>query len=107
MYWQVKAGMRFRIVGGYGVFNKDGNWSYFGDLPQFASLLDTVGQTGARPTELALLAARASFVSSPVSYIVITPLVRHPGITATVAEELTGCTVEEVADVGLCSVPRG
>ncbi len=107
MYWQVKAGMRFRIVGGYGVFNKDGNWSYFGDLPQFASLLDTVGQTGVRPTESALLAARASLVSSPVSYIVITPLVRHPGITATVAEELTGCTVEKVADVGLCSVPRG
>jgi hypothetical protein len=107
MYWQVKAGMRFRIVGGYGVFNNHGSWSYFGELPEFASLLNTVGQTGARPTELALLAARASLLSSPVSDIVITPLVRHPGITATVAEELTGCTVEKVADVGLCAVPRG
>jgi hypothetical protein len=107
MYWQAKAGMRFRIVGGYGVFNKNGGWSYFGELPQFASLLNTVGETGVRPTELALLAARASLVSSPVSDIVITPLVRRPGLTAAVAEELTGCTVEKVADVGLCAVPRG
>lgn len=28
MYWQVEAGMRFRIVGGYGVFNHRGRWSY-------------------------------------------------------------------------------
>lgn len=107
MYWQVKAGMRFRIVGGYGVFNNRGGWSYFGALPQFASLLNTAGQTGAQPTELALLAARTSLVSSPVSDIVITPLVRHPAIAATAAEELTGCSVQEVADVGLCEVPRG
>jgi hypothetical protein len=30
MYWQVKADMRFNIIGGYGVFSDDGNWSYFG-----------------------------------------------------------------------------
>jgi hypothetical protein len=60
-----------------------------------------------QPTQLALLTARASLVNSPVSDIVITPLVRHPLIAATAAEELTGCSIQQVADVGLCAVPRG
>lgn len=106
MYWQMKAGMRFNVIGGYGVFNSDGNWSYFGSLPAFARVLDTAGQTGVRPTAPALLAARPSLLASPVGYIVITRTVRHPGTVRTAAEELTGCTTEAVADVSICAIPR-
>lgn len=50
---------------------------------------------GRATEELALLTARASLVNSPVSDIAITPLVRHPVIAATAAEELTGCSFRE------------
>jgi hypothetical protein len=106
MYWQMKAGMRFNIVGGYGVFSDNGNWSYFGALPDFARVLDSAGRTGVRPTEPELLAARPSLLASPVSYIVITQSVRHPMTVKTAAEELTGCTTEAVADVSICAIPR-
>jgi hypothetical protein len=106
MYWQVQAGLRFNIIGGYGVFNNDGNWSYFGQLPKFARVLNGAGQTGLSPTASALLAARASLVTSPVAYIVITGMVRHPRTVEAAAEELTGCTPEAVADVSICAVPH-
>jgi hypothetical protein len=106
MYWQVQAGLRFDIIGGYGIFNNDGNWSYFGHLPKFANVLNDAGQTGVSPTEPALLAARPSLLASPVTYIVITPSVRYPKTVETAAEELTGCTAEAVADVSICAIPR-
>jgi len=106
MYWQVKACMRFNIIGGYGVFNNDGNWSYFGSLPEFARVLDGAGRTGVSPTASALLAARPSLLASPVTYIVITRTVQHPLTVATAAEELTGCTVAAIADVKICAIPR-
>ncbi len=48
MYWQIQAKMRFKIVGGYGVFNIGGVGSYIAPLPAPAAVLVAAETTGYR-----------------------------------------------------------
>lgn len=106
MFWQVKAHLRFKIIGGYGIFSNDGNWSYFGNVPRFAEMLNHAGQTGVVPGPSKLAAATASLRKSGASYIVITNQLPHPGSATRAAAGLTGCRPQHVTDVTICAVPR-
>jgi hypothetical protein len=107
MYWQVQAHMRFNIIGGYGIFSRNGKWSYYGEIPPFAHMLDDAGRTGDPPPAAELPVSRKSLTESKASYIVITNRYPHPVAAATAAQALTGCEPEQVADVTLCAVPGG
>lgn len=105
MFWQLRAHLRFRIVGGYSVFNRDGELAYTGVEPAYTALLNSAGRSGKVPSASALAAARPSVRSSGTRYIVITRNVRHPGAAGTAARTLTGCTLRTVEDVVLCAIP--
>jgi hypothetical protein len=107
MYWQVQAHMRFNIIGGYGIFTRDGEWSYYGEIPPFARTLDYAGATGVLPSPSRLPQLRESLTESGTSYIVITSQVPDPVAAAAAAQMLTGCKPEPSADVTLCAVPHG
>lgn len=107
MYYQVQAHMRLNIISGYGIFAKDGKWSYFGQIPPFARMLDHAGTTGVLPAPSKLPALRQSLVESGTRYIIITDQVADPVAAAAAARMLTGCQAERVVDVTLCAVPRG
>jgi hypothetical protein len=104
MFWQVKAHLRFKIIGGYGIFSDHGNWSYFGNVPRFAAMLNHAGQTGDVPGPLKLAAATGSLRRSGPLYIVITDQLPHPGSATHAAERLTGCRPQHVTDVTICAV---
>jgi hypothetical protein len=106
MFWQVKAHLRFNIIGGYGIFNDNGNWSYFAHVPRFAEMLNYAGQTGIVPGPVKLTAADESLRKSETSYIVITNQLPYPRSATRAATYLTGCRPEHVTDVIICAVPR-
>lgn len=105
MRWQIDANMRFRIMGGYSVFNRGGASNYFGYLPPFATLIQTAGQTGTLPAPTEIHADSAAVQTSHIRYVVLTRYVPHPSVAAQVAHEVTGCTSQQISDVLLCTVP--
>jgi hypothetical protein len=105
MMWQIKAQLRFKIIGGYGVFNHNGKMSYEAEVPSFAQLLQDVGETGMPPNAEALATARASIAPTGTSYIVITGTQPNAALVGTTATALTGCTLQQVSDVVLCAIP--
>jgi hypothetical protein len=105
MMWQLKAHLRFKIIGGYGVFSRNGKMSYEAEVPSFAQLLQEVGETGMAPSAEALATARASIAPSGTSYIVITNTQPNAALVGTSAATLTGCTLRQVSDVVLCAIP--
>jgi hypothetical protein len=106
MVWQIRSHLRFRIVGGYSVFNRHGRMTYASDLPDFAKMLIAVQNTGQRPTAAQLAAGRASVAPSGVHYIVISDEQGHRNQVVRAATDLTGCTPRRSADVTLCEVLR-
>lgn len=99
MVWQIRAGMRFDIVGGYSVFNVNGHASYFPAIPAALRSL-AIGDVSfaSRPTVMAALH------ESHINDVVITGAVSNPARVATVAEQVTGCRARHVADVIVCAV---
>jgi hypothetical protein len=106
MVWQIRSHLRFRIIGGYSVFNRHGRMTYASDLPDYAKMLIAVQNTGQRPTAAHLAAARASLAPSGVRYIVISDEQSNISQVVRAATDLTGCTPRRSADVTLCEVPR-
>jgi hypothetical protein len=106
MFWQIKAGFRFNLVGGYSVFENQGKSYYHGAIPPFAQLLQTASDSGIAPSARQLAAARASLVNTPVDYIVITAFQDNRESAARLARRLTGCRPRQVADVTVCQLPH-
>jgi hypothetical protein len=107
MRWQIDANLRFKIIGGYSVFNRGGASNYFGYLPPFATLIQTAGQTGTLPAPSEIHADAAAVQSSHIRYVVLTDYLPHESTAAQVAREVTGCTNHQISDVLLCAVPAG
>jgi hypothetical protein len=104
MYWQIKAHMRFNIIGGYSVFNRDGESNYHGEMPAYTKVLLDAAR-GTLPTAIDLWKAQPTIAPSKVRYFVITKYLPHPGYAADAAQALTGCAPQHVADVTVCTVP--
>jgi hypothetical protein len=104
MTWQIKAEMRFKIIGGYGVFNVNGAMSYQAEIPAFAQILQDVGRSGVQPAAGALTTARQSIAPSGTSYIVITETQPNAEIVEATAAELTGCRLQRISDVVVCEI---
>ncbi len=102
MVWQIRAHLRFALVGGYSVFSVHGHATYFPDLPLFVMALRDVGS--AEPTAEPLAALRASAVSSGVRYIVITDRQPNMRSVTAAAAAITGCKPRQVADVLVCQI---
>jgi hypothetical protein len=105
MTWQLRADLRFGIIGGYSVFNRAGVMSYAPTLPDYAVLLRTVGDSGVRPSAASVSAAKSSVAASGTDYVVITAQQPHAALVSEIAADVTGCTPRPVADVTLCQVP--
>jgi hypothetical protein len=104
MAWQLRAHLRFDLIGGYSVFDHDSTMSYVAALPPFARLLNDVGATAVAPPAAALDAARPSVAASGVRFVVITEQQPQAGLVARTAARLTGCRPRVAADVTLCEV---
>jgi hypothetical protein len=102
MVWQIRARMRFALVGGYSVFKVRGNATYFPVLPPFIDALRDVGRGDRLTVPLATL--RSSAADSPVRFIVITDLQPNIAAVAAAAATITGCRPREVADVLVCQI---
>jgi hypothetical protein len=104
MYWQIKAHMRFNIIGGYSVFNQNGESTYRGQMPPYTTVLLNAA-LGKLPTALDVWNAQPTIGPSKVRYIVITKYIPNVDYAASTAQALTGCTPQHVADVVVCTVP--
>jgi hypothetical protein len=105
MAWQLRTHLRFDLIGGYSVFNYNGQMSYVAALPKFAFVLSDVGTSGTPPNAADLAAGRASVAPSGVRVIVITDQQPNAALVAQTAARLTGCRPRRVADVTLCELP--
>lgn len=106
MVWQIRTHLRFKIIGGYSVFNRHGRMTYASDLPEFAKVLVAVGTTGQRPSAAQVAAGRASVRPSGVGYVVIADEQANRAQVVQAAVDLTGCTPRQSADVTVCTVRR-
>ncbi len=106
MTWQLAAGLRFRIIGGYGIFDVDGAMSYFPTVPAYAALLIDAGQSGTAPSAEEIAAARPSIGASGSDEIVVTDYQANRSLVMDLAAQLSGCTFRRVVDVDLCVVPH-
>lgn len=107
MLWQVRAGMRFNIVGGYSVFNLDGEGRYWPPFPDVALILGHFYYPRGPLTAQQKAAGLDSLHSSHIRYIVIAETFDQYPAVAQAAVDLTGCTLRPVNDVLLCEVPAG
>ena len=104
MEWQIRAHLRFRLIGGYSVFSHHGRMTYGPDLPAFARTLRDIGVSGLPPSAAELAAGRASIGPSRVRYVVIADGQWNAALVVRTAAELTGCTPRRSLDVTLCEV---
>ena len=104
MLWQIRAHLRFSLVGGYSVFDVNGHGTYFPRVPYFVSLLRIIGDTGVDNPWAEHLAAQ-TVAASGVKYVVITAEQPHAAQVAAAAAVITGCDPQPVADVLLCRIP--
>ena len=104
MQWQIRAHLRFRLIGGYSVFSHHGRMTYGPDLPAFARTLRDIGVSGLPPSAAELAAGRASIGPSRVRYVVIADGQWNAALVFRTAAELTGCTPRRSLDVTLCEV---
>ena len=105
MVWQIHSHLRFKIIGGYSVFNRHGRMTYASDLPAFAKVLLAM-DAGAEPTPAQLAAAHESVRPSGVRFIVIGDEQADAGHVIRNAVDLTGCAPRRSADVTLCELRR-
>lgn len=106
MVWQMSAGMRFRLIGGYSVFQRDAGSSYFARVP-IAWYVFVRAVLTRPPTDRAtLMRALHSLQQFGVRYVVIPRELADHKILAATARAMTGCVIEVVSDVDLCAVPR-
>jgi hypothetical protein len=104
MTWQVDAGLRFDLIGGYSVIDNHGGMAYTSSMPSFARLLMQVGDTGTPPATSAVQAARGSISPSGLRFVVITDEQAHRSVVVATAARLTGCRPRRSVDVTLCAV---
>ncbi len=102
MAWQIRAHLRFDLVGGYSVFDYGYRSGYYGHLPPLASALIAVSRTGTPPSAETVARTRGP---SGISVVVITSHVAHRNAVIAAATELTGCRPRHVSDVDLCEIP--
>lgn len=105
MLWQIKADMRFNIVGGYSVFKLNGVGRYWPPYPAVAPILSHFYRERGPLTPQEKQAGLASLRSTNIRYIVITETFDQYPQVAQAATDLTGCTLQPVKDVLLCQVP--
>lgn len=104
MVWQIKSGMRFNMIGGYSVFNRNGNSVYFPQIaPPIRQLALAVLTGNARAVNAAHV--RAALRDSGVSDVIITNDVPNPRRAVEVVRQLTDCTPLQVSDVTVCALP--
>lgn len=104
MVWQIKSGMRFNMIGGYSVFNRDGNSVYFPQIaPPIRQLAMAVLTGDARVANAANV--RAALRASGVSDVIITNYVPNPRRAVEVVRQLTECTPLQISDVTVCALP--
>lgn len=106
MMWQLQSHLRFKIVGGYGVFEIGGRSSYRAEQPAYAAVLGEVGRTGVRPDGETLVSARRALVAAPVAFLVLTRGQSHAELVRQVGAQLAGCAWRPVSDVEICAVAR-
>jgi hypothetical protein len=106
MMWQLRSHLRFKIVGGYGVFEVGGKSSYRSEDPYLATVLAEVADTGVRPGPGPLAAAAASIAPAGLDYLVLTGPGEHAALVQELASQLTGCRWQPVLDVSICALPR-
>jgi hypothetical protein len=104
MVWQIRAGLRFDIVGGYSVLNVDGRASYFPAVPPALRLLASTRTTRSGPTPGLKTEVLAALHASHVQYMLITNSVPDPARIAVTAESLTGCHPQHISEVTLCAI---
>lgn len=104
MEWQIRAHLRFRLIGGYSVFSHHGVMTYGPDLPVFARMLRDLAVSGQPLSATDLAAGRASVGRSRVRYVVIADGQPNGALVVRTAAELTGCSPRRSVDVTLCEV---
>ena len=106
MKWQIDADLRFSIIGGYSFFSRDGKPHYDAEVPDYATVLERIGDSGVPPTAEEIIGARQSVQDSVGDYVIVTDQVGHPDSVLTALPEIAGCTPEQVSDVYLCKIQR-
>jgi hypothetical protein len=104
MLWQERAHQRIKVVGGWGVFVRDGKASYDSYLPEFVGTLDAIGRSGVAATSSQISSGATSVAGSGIQYIVLTNQQANASSVASAASAMAGCVFEQVADVQLCKV---
>jgi hypothetical protein len=104
MMWQLRSHFRFKILGGYGVFDVDGKSSYRADDPAIAGTLSAVGASGRPPDPAEMAAAPASLGPSGLNVVILAGGQHYASLVRQVASELTACTWRSVADASICAV---
>lgn len=104
MTWQIRAHLRFRLIGGYSVFNVGGQMAYIPPAPALYTAIARATADHDVPTAEEVTAAHDSVAAYNISYVVISELQKDATYAAGIAQQLTGCTPQPVADVLVCAV---
>jgi hypothetical protein len=102
MNWQLRSNLRFRLVGGYSVFNLDGHSTYHGYLPPLATTLMGISNSGGTLTPHQIGVAKTAGGKGAIQWIVLTRHTPHQAAVARAVSSVGGCRLRPVADVLLC-----
>ena len=104
MMWQLRAGLRFRLVGGYAMFSHGGHQSYQPTVPALVTLVHAVERSGRAPAPAQLDEAADGLAA--IDVVVITDAQPNRDLVEQALAELTGCAIRRVSDVDLCRIDR-
>lgn len=104
MVWQIRAHLRFNLVGGYAVFTLNKASTYFPLTPVAWRDIQAVSRTGTPLNTEQVLAARASLRQYRIRDIVITHEMARFDQVSLAVEEIGQCHARELADVRLCQI---
>lgn len=108
MLWQVRAGMKFNIYGGYSVFTTDsGAPTFTPNTPEFAFWL--MSRYLGRPVTITAAdypRLQAEAARNKLSWVVVVDG-RHSAATVRMTQAMLGCTPQHVQGVTLCKASGG
>ncbi len=104
MIYQIRARLRFDLVGGYSVLKVSGRGTYFPHYPVWVEDLRRVG-TGQELSPEQIRQAESSVAPSGITHLVVTRYQDHSEAVVAAAVEITGCVPEAVSDVVVCVLP--
>lgn len=104
MAWQIRAHLRFDMIGGYSVFKEGKGSTFFPPVPSAWFYLQQVAQTGVPLSVAQRTAAARSIRQFKIQYIVVTQSMQNFDLVSTMVARIGDCHVRRVSDVALCQI---